>query len=157
MNLIEEMIDEQVLSNNPIYALKTFIEEQNKLELSRELNLWKFVGYVLELGYDSAKIITSDRYRKAVGGIPRGSYLIMIPEREKEDRTPYHFSLLRVKDVSDTPLSNNVQQTHFELHKKSMPELDVWTESELQWGALECDVLGMFYPDPKIVDKIHFF
>ncbi len=54
MNLIEEMIDEQVLSNNPIYALKTFIEEQNKLELSRELNLWKFVGYVLELGYDSA-------------------------------------------------------------------------------------------------------
>lgn len=156
MNLIEEMIDEQVLSNNPIYALKTFIEEQNKLELSRELNLWKFVGYVLELGYDSAKIITSDRYRKAVGGIPRGSYLIMIPEREKEDRTPYHFSLLRVKDVSDTPLSNNVQQTHFELHKKSMPELDVWTESELQWGALECDVLGMFYPDPKIVDKIHF-
>ena len=50
MNLIEEMIDEQVLSNNPIYALKTFIEEQNKLELSRELNLWKFVGYVLELG-----------------------------------------------------------------------------------------------------------
>ena len=55
--------------------------------------------------------------------------------------TPPHFSLLRVTGVSPTPLSNQVQQTYFELHKKSMPELDVWTQGELQWGALDCDVL----------------
>ena len=51
--------------------------------------------------------------------------------------------------MSPTPLSQQVQQTYFELHKRSMPELDIWTQGELQWGALDCDVLGMYYADPK--------
>jgi hypothetical protein len=53
---------------------------------------------------------------------------------------------LRVLDAADTPLTGEVQQTYFELQKKSMPELDVFTQSELQWGALKTGVLGMFYP-----------
>src|SRR6185312_884988 len=54
------------------------------------------------------------------------------------------------------PLSNQVQQTYFELHKKSMPELDIWTQSELQWGALDCDVLGMFYANPQSMRELQF-
>src|SRR5258708_14574704 len=69
---------------------------------------------------------------------------------------PPHFPLLRVTGVSPTPLSTQVQQTYFELHKKSMPELDVWTQSELQWGALDCDVLGMFYADPTDMRRLTF-
>jgi hypothetical protein len=53
-------------------------------------------------------------------------------------------------------LSNQVQQTYFELHKKSMPELDRWRQSELQWGALDCDVLGMFYADPTNMQRLAF-
>jgi hypothetical protein len=71
-------------------------------------------------------------------------------------KMPPHFSLLRVNGVSPTPLSGQVQQTYFELHKKSMPELDVWTQSELQWGALDCDVLGMFYANPAQTDSLEF-
>ncbi|HVS96831.1 MAG TPA: DUF87 domain-containing protein, partial [Puia sp.] len=104
--------------------------------------------------YDSAKIITSDPYKLAVGGIPRGSFLIMTPSIVTN--TPLHFTLLRVTGVSPTPLSSQVQQTYFELHKKSMPELDVWTQSELQWGALNCDVLGMFYAEPNDSQKLAF-
>lgn len=114
----------------------------------------RFVGYVLELGYDSAKIITSDPYKLAVGGIPRGSFLIMTPTNS--GKTLPHFTLLRVTGVSPTPLSNQVQQTYFELHKKSMPELDIWTQGELQWGALDCDVLGMFYADPIDSNKLAY-
>lgn len=114
----------------------------------------RFVGFVLELGYDSAKIITSDPYKLAVGGIPRGSFLIMTPLNVGS--APPHFTLLRVTDVAPTPLSNQVQQTYFELHKKSMPELDRWTQGELQWGALDCDVLGMFYADPKDMQRLAF-
>jgi hypothetical protein len=113
-----------------------------------------FVGYVLELGYDTAKIITSDPYKLAVGGIPRGSFLIMTPNQI--GKIAPHFTLLRVTGVSPTPLSTQVQQTYFELHKKSMPELDVWTQSELQWGALDCDVLGMFYADPRQLKRLAF-
>ena len=37
-----------------------------------------------------------------------------------------------------------------------MPELDIFTQSELQWGALKTKVLGMFYPHPSLPDTIEF-
>ena len=113
------------------------------MERAKQIDKMRFVGYVLELGFDAAKIITSDPYKLAVGGIPRGSFLIMTPT--SAGSTPPHFTLLRVTGVSPTPLSSQVQQTYFELHKKSMPEHDIWTQRELQWGAVDCDVVGMFY------------
>lgn len=139
---------------NPIDKLRLFLEHEERMELGKMVDKMRFVGYVLDLGYDAAKIITSDIYKLAVGGIPRGSFLIMTPLNA--GTTAPHFTLLRVTGVSPTPLSNQVQQTYFELHKKSMPELDIWTQGELQWGALNCDVLGMFYADPVDADKLAF-
>lgn len=157
MNSVQNLVDRASLSSNPLSILQTFLEEQTNLQQSNIKNGLRFVGYVLELGYDKAKIITSDPYKLSVGGIPRGSFLILaIDDKNKSSNLPPHFTLLRVKSVSPTPLSNQVQQTYFELHKKSMPELDAWTQGELQWGALECDVLGMFYPNPDISSKIEF-
>src|SRR5690242_8325377 len=124
------------------------------MEKARQTSKMRFVGYVLDLGYVTAKIITSDPYKLAVGGIPRGSFLIMTPNNP--GKLPAHFTLLRVTGVSPTPLSSQVQQTYFELHKRAMPELDVWTQSELQWGALDCDVLGMYYADPADALRLTF-
>jgi hypothetical protein len=126
--------------------LTKFLDDEGKNEAAGLKDKMRFVGYVLELGYESAKIITSDPFKRAVGGIPRGSFLILTPTDARD--LPPHFSLLRVTGVAPTPLSQSVQQTYFELHKRSMPELDIWTQGELQWGALDCNVLGMFYPDP---------
>ncbi|RAU84511.1 hypothetical protein DP923_03130 [Pontibacter arcticus] len=145
---LSSIINNSATQGNPIEALRIFLEREERMETAKQIDKMRFVGYVLELGYDTAKIITSDPYKLAVGGIPRGSFLIMSPVNTAA-KAPPHFTLLRVTGVSPTPLSNQVQQTYFELHKKSMPELDVWTQSELQWGALNCDVLGMFYADPK--------
>ncbi len=154
MTTLSGLIDRTVYQDNPISALTAFIEQEKRFKSAREIEKMRFVGYVLELGFENAKIITSDQYKVIVGGIPRGSFLIMIPN--EFGNMPPHFSLLRVKGVSTTPLSNQVQQTYFELHKKAMPELDVWTQNELQWGALECDVLGMFYADPRVSAKLEF-
>lgn len=151
---IQSLIDKTSILGNPIDALQHFLDNEARLEAGKQVTSMRFVGYVLELGYDNAKIITSDPYKLAVGGIPRGSFLIMTPISARN--TPAHFTLLRVTGVSPTPLSSQVQQTYFELHKKSMPELDVWTQGELQWGALTCDVLGMFYADPANTDKLAF-
>src|SRR5215471_8877520 len=151
---ISTLINTTATQGNPIEYLRNFLENEENLEKAKQVNKMRFVGYVLELGYESVKIITSDPYKLAVGGIPRGSFLIMTPNSQGE--LPPHFTLLRVTGVSPTPLSNQVQQTYFELHKKAMPELDVWTQSELQWGALDCDVLGMFYADPKQLDRLAF-
>ena len=149
-----QMVNATATQGNPIDALRTFLDHEASVEAARQVDKMRFVGYVLELGYDTAKIITSDPYKLAVGGIPRGSFLTMTPVSAAN--APPHFTLLRVTGVSPTPLSNQVQQTYFELHKKSMPELDRWTQSELQWGALDCDVLGMFYADPTNMQRLAF-
>ena len=154
MNTLTGLIDRSIYQDNPISALMSFIEQERRYKDAREVEKMRFIGYVLELGYDSAKIITSDQYKIIVGGVPRGSFLIMIPS--EFGSAPPHFSLIRVKGVSTTPLSSQVQQTYFELHKKAMPELDIWTQNELQWGALECDVLGMFYANPSSSGKLEF-
>lgn len=154
MAKLESLINTTATQGNIIDALRRFLETEASVEGAKQVDKMRFVGYVLDLGFDAAKIITSDPYKLAVGGIPRGSFLIMTPTNITN--APPHFTLLRVTGVSPTPLSNQVQQTYFELHKKSMPELDVWTQSELQWGALDCDVLGMFYADPRDMQKLAF-
>ncbi|AOH36968.1 ATP-binding protein [Luteimonas sp. JM171] len=154
MSTLGSLMQTSATQGNPIDALRSFLETEASNEAAKLTSKMRFVGYVLELGFDSAKIITSDPYKLAVGGIPRGSFLIMTPVNATA--APAHFTLLRVTGVSPTPLSNQVQQTYFELHKKSMPELDVWTQSELQWGALDCDVLGMFYADPAAMQRLAY-
>ncbi len=151
---LKSMMDTATTQGNPIQALHVFLEAEERYEKARQVDKMRFVGYVLELGYESARMITSDPYKLAVGGIPRGSFLIMTPS--KPGGLPTHFTLLRVTGVSPTPLSQQVQQTYFELHKRSMPELDIWTQGELQWGALDCDVLGMFYADPSDSKRLAF-
>jgi len=149
-----KLVNTSATQDSPIDALRAFLDNEASVEAARQVNKMRFVGYVLDLGFDMAKIITSDPYKLAVGGIPRGSFLIMTPV--SAGSAPPHFTLLRVTGVSPTPLSSQVQQTYFELHKKSMPELDRWTQSELQWGALDCDVLGMFYSDPVDMQHLAF-
>jgi len=154
MASLNQLLQTATTQGNPIDVLRVFLDTEASMEKAKQIEKLRFVGYVLELGYESAKIITSDPYKLAVGGIPRGSFLIMTPN--SSGNAPPHFTLLRVTGVSPTPLSNQVQQTYFELHKKAMPELDIWTQSELQWGALDCDVLGMFYADPSDMRKLAF-
>lgn len=151
---LNNMAYNSTMGNNPIVKVTEFLERQEQFKTAKKYDEWRFIGYVLDISYDGATIITSDAYKKAVGGIPRGSFLILVPSDYKEYKP--HFSLLRVKGITDTPLKSQVQQTYFEMQKKSMPELDIWTQGELQWGALECDVLGMFYANPNQTDKLSF-
>lgn len=151
---IVNMVDNSSIQNNPIRKVKEFIDKQNQYKSVSDVDNWRFVGYVLDISYESAQIITNDTYKIAVGGIPRGSFLILVPANF--ERVKPHFTLLRVKEICATPLSQQVQQTYFEMHKRSMPELDIWTQADLQWGSLRCDTLGMFYADPNNVDKLAF-
>ena len=156
---MKDFLDEAAEQDHPLRALKEFLEQEKRFENSKQYNKMSFVGYVLEIGYDHITIITSDPYKLAVGGVPRNSLLIMCPasfENNEDVAIPLHFTLLRVLDSAPTPLSNEIQQTYFELQKKSMPELDRFTQSELQWGALKTKVLGMFYKHPEEDDQLEF-
>lgn len=148
-------LEKAAAQNHPFFGIfLKFLEEEKAKEQAKQYDNMRFVGYVLEIGYDTVIIITSDPFKIAVGGVPRNSLLIMVPSNY--DTLPPHFTLLRVLEAAPTPLSKEVQQTYFELQKKSMPELDVFTQSELQWGALKTAILGMFYPHPEKIDEVEF-
>ena len=153
---MKDFFEKAAMQNHPLRVLQTFLEREKANEQAKKYDDMRFVGYVLDIGFDTVTIITSDPFKIAVGGVPRNSMLIMVPANY--DSLPPHFTLLRVLEAAPTPLSKEVQQTYFELQKKSMPELDIFTQSELQWGALKTGVLGMFYPhpDPEKMDEMEF-
>jgi len=151
---MKEFFETAAMQNHPLRVLQKFLDREEAYEKAKKYEDMRFVGYVLEIGYDTVTIITSDPFKIAVGGVPRNSLLIMMPANYNE--FPPHFTLLRVLEAAPTPLSKEVQQTYFELQKKSMPELDIFTQSELQWGALKTAVLGMFYPCPEKMDEVEF-
>src|SRR6266496_1800657 len=151
---MKTFLDRAAMQHHPLRMLETFLEQEQANEQAQKYAEMRFVGYVLDIGYETITIITSDPFKIAVGGIPRNSLLIMVPSSLKG--LPPHFTLLRVLESAPTPLTKEVQQTYFELQKKSMPELDVFTQSELQWGALKTGVLGMFYSHPEKIDSVEF-
>ncbi|MCW7506117.1 ATP-binding protein [Leptospira paudalimensis] len=154
---MKDFLETTLGQDNPIRILNDFLKREEHLANSgntSEYQKMRFVGYILDISFESATVITSDPLKQAVGGIPRGSFLIMAPENF--EKLPLHFTLLRVMASAETPLKRDVQQTYFELHKRSMPELDLFTQGELQWGGLETKVLGMFYVDPKNSEKLSF-
>lgn len=155
---MKNFLDDAANQSHPLRALKDFLDREEAHEKAKLHDQRRFVGYALDIGYGDVTIITCDPFKIAVGGIPRNSLLIMCPSSFESGGTsiPPHFTLLRVLDAAPTPLSTEVQQTYFELQKKSMPELDIFTQSELQWGALKTGVLGMFYPHPQKADTIEF-
>lgn len=151
---MKTFFQQATMQNHPLRILQDFLKHEKAYEIAKQYDDMRFVGYVLEIGYDTITIITSDPFKVAVGGVPRNSLLIMVPSNM--DSLPPHFTLLRVLESAPTPLSQAVQQTYFELQKKSMPELDVFTQSELQWGALKTSVLGMFYPHLDKSNAVEF-
>jgi hypothetical protein len=155
---MNQFLDSAANQNHPLRILSDFLHNEESVEIAKRYNESRFVGYVLEISYDEITIITCDPFKVNVGGIPRNSLLIMVPDSFEQNGAsiPPHFTLLRVLDSAPTPLTKEVQQTYFELQKKSMPELDIFTQSELQWGALKTNVLGMFYPHPEKQDTIEF-
>ena len=156
---MNQFLRDAAFQNHPLRVLKDFLKKERSLELAQQYEQMRFVGYVLDIGYGEVTIITSDPFKVSVGGVPRNSLLIMCPDSLKENLNgdiPPHFTMLRVLDAAPTPLSKEVQQTYFELQKKSMPELDIFTKSELQWGALKTGVLGMIYPHPDESNGVEF-
>lgn len=151
---MKKFLEDAAFQHNPLRALVDYMKKEDQKEKAKDYENWRFVGYVLDIGYDTATIITSDPFKKAVGGVPRNSLLIMVPSNFWD--FPPNFTLLRVLETAPTPLTQEVQQTYFELQKKSMPELDVFTQSELQWGALKTAVLGMYYPHPENSAALEF-
>lgn len=160
MSDFKSFVDEPINTLGALNYIKDFLKKEITIQRSKLANEYqksRFVGYALEIGFEEASIITADTYKLIVGGIPRNSFLIMTPSKKiVEGKCPPHFILLRVLQSAPTPLTRETQQMYFELHKSAMPEIDRFTQSELQWGALKTEILGMFYENLNNKTEVEF-
>jgi hypothetical protein len=98
----------------------------------------RLLGFLLSLDYDELSIVTCDLWKRACGGVPRNSFVMikLSPASvDKEDR-PFcdRIILARVTDSVPTPVERDIQGTVFQLHKvQAIP--DPVTNKELQWSA----------------------
>ena len=90
---MQTFFNQAAQQTHPLRILKDFLERETANETAKKYLELRFVGYVLEIGYDTVTIITSDPFKIAVGGVPRNSLLIMTPALERFNRNAaLHFA-----------------------------------------------------------------
>src|SRR5215210_4740499 len=81
----------------------------------------RLLGFLLSLNYDELSIVTCDPWKRACGGVPRNSF-VMIKLSEaavgQEDKVFCDGIILaRVTDSVPTPVERDIQGAVFQLHK----------------------------------------
>ncbi len=90
---MKEFFDTAARQKHPLRVLKDFLDRETANETAKKYSELRFVGYVLDINYDTVTIITSDPFKIAVGGVPRNSLLIMTPAVQEAVTTPHSMSL----------------------------------------------------------------
>jgi len=107
------------------------------------------LGFVLDMTYDEATIVTCDAWKRKCGGIPKNSFVVIrvnpiVADLAPEDIPSPSLILARVTEAVGTPVSSDIQQTIFQIHKVQAV-VDPYTNIELQWSALKVAILGTYY------------
>lgn len=116
-----------------------------------------FVGWIYSIDYEKALVVTNDDWKYKVSGIPHNSFLIATsfnPDNyssaREEDK---EVILLRVvgtcklpqdDDMIRTKIDNYQNQTSAYLENTNK-DFDSITKNKIQFGGLDCRVLGTFY------------
>src|SRR5688500_14526289 len=110
----------------------------------------RLLGFLLKFDYDELRIVTCDAWKESCGGVPRNSFVVIkASERPGAAAVPAHRKVLilaRIAETALTPVDADIQQTVFQIHKVQA-QVDPFTDTELQWGALRADILGTYYDD----------
>ena len=108
----------------------------------------QFIGWVYQVDYEQALVLTNDAWKAQAKGVPHNCFLLAIssgPEKAAAD-----LLLLRVTGAVPLPLGDPVAQAKIESSKNRTPkwaghQTSVTTQDEFQFGGLQCRVLGTFY------------
>ena len=126
------------------------------------------VGAIQTLDYDRAVVITHDKWKESVGGIPQYSFLLATArEIGSGGGDDDEVLLLRVEGTASLSLERDLQAVREEslrdaLSKKQDPSpsvildvtLDPFTKNRVSFTGLDCRIIGTFYEkgrDGKVV------
>ncbi|MBO5067319.1 MAG: DUF87 domain-containing protein [Clostridia bacterium] len=138
--------------------MESFISKLNgndKLfQLIQEEN---FVGWVYNIDYEKALVMTNDMWKETVNGIPHNSFLLATPFNPKNYGVIRDIDkqviLLRVTGSSKLPQDDdmikmkidNFQNQEEPFDTSGNREYDPLTKNKVQFGGLVCRVVGTFY------------
>ncbi|OCZ65382.1 ATPase [Achromobacter xylosoxidans] len=119
------------------------------------------VGYVYGIDFQKAAVLTNDNWKARVAGIPHNSFLVATAINPQNPAGTPHFDnelvLLRVVGPARLPSDGEMLQTRIEHNQRrevnerypssETDGFDPMTQSELQYGGLECRILGTFFLD----------
>lgn len=135
MNIIEN-----VVSDNKLCKL---IQEQN------------FVGWIYSINYEKALLMTNDAWKEKVRGIPHNSFLIAtnlnVKEYASSNEIDREVILLRVVNSCKLPQDDDIIKAKIDNYQNQVEidgadkNYDILTRNKMQFGGLECRVLGTFY------------
>lgn len=109
-----------------------------------------FIGHPFALNYDKAQLLIADAWKKKVGGIPQGTFLLAFYENEENVSEAL---LLRALQPTKLPTDNDIISSMIEYYKDNLKmagkesQLDALTRFEFSFSGLECRILGTFYKD----------
>lgn len=120
-----------------------------------------FVGYVYGMRFDEALVLTNDKFKQQVRGIPHNSFLIAAgfdPQAYgQSNEIDREIILLRVLEPVSIPQDNDYIRARIEHHQQRTSAekypvapndgYDPISANELQSGGLKCSILGTFYID----------
>ena len=133
---------DQILANDPLVKL---IQPEN------------FVGWTYSVDYEYAMVMTNDLWKAKALGVPHNCFLIATSiDPAKYSQTPdadKEIILLRVLGSSKLPQDDDLVRTKIDFFQKRTSvygndterEIDDITQNQLQFGGLQCRVLGTFY------------
>lgn len=133
---------QQLLQSDPLVKL---LQKEN------------FVGWIYSIDYDSARVMTNDLWKANSLGVPHNCFLLAasfnpeefanVPSADRE------VILLRVIGTCTLPQDDDLVRTkvdHFQsrtgiFSENGQKDFDDLTLNQIQFGGLECRVLGTFY------------
>lgn len=126
-----------------------------KDELLTLIQKENFVGWIYSIDYEKALVITNDLWKSNVKGIPHNSFLLATsfePDKYGEaDEADKEIILLRVIGSCRLPQDDDMIKTKIDNYQNKTgvfndeSGFDSLTRNRLQFGGLECRVLGTFY------------
>lgn len=121
----------------PTNPLLEFVQSENQ------------VGVVYQMSYNSCIVMTNDLWKAKVRGVPHNCFLLatkMNPDKEEVREMDQEVLLLRVRKPESLPKEDDITKLKIEcLQDNRQQQIDDLTANKMQYGALECSILGTFY------------
>ena len=126
-------------------------------KLSQLIQEENFVGWVYNIDYERALVMTNDMWKETVNGIPHNSFLLATPFNPKNYGAVRDIDkqviLLRVTGSSKLPQDDdmikmkidNFQNQEEPFDTSGNKDYDTLTKNKVQFGGLVCRVVGTFY------------